>query len=160
MSGSLHAASLVTALCCGLVAGVWFAFSAFVMNGLRRLPAAQGIAAMQSINRTAVSALFMTALFGTAALCAVVAIWAGLSWEDRRAPWVLAGSLLYLLGSVGVTGAANVPLNDKLARLAPDSAGAAREWDSYVSTWTAWNHVRAVTALAAAALLTVAVSGD
>lgn len=25
---------------------------------------------------------------------------------------------------------ANVPLNDKLARLAPDSAGAAREWDS------------------------------
>ncbi len=36
---------------CGLVAGVFFAFSTFVMSGLARLPPADGIRAMQSINR-------------------------------------------------------------------------------------------------------------
>ena len=53
MSDLVVALTLVTALGCGLNAGVFFAFSGFVMNGLRRLPAAQGIAAMQSINVTA-----------------------------------------------------------------------------------------------------------
>ena len=51
-----------TALGCGLIAGVFFAFSAFVMKALARLPAAQAIAAMQSINIVAVTPLFMTAL--------------------------------------------------------------------------------------------------
>ena len=38
----LFALTLVSALGCGLVAGVLFAFSSFVMNALARLPAAQG----------------------------------------------------------------------------------------------------------------------
>jgi hypothetical protein len=38
--------------------GVFFAFSSFVMAALRRLPAAQGIAAMQSIHVTAVTPVF------------------------------------------------------------------------------------------------------
>jgi uncharacterized membrane protein len=46
----LFALTLVAALGCGLMAGVFFAFSAFVMKALARLPLAQGIAAMQSIN--------------------------------------------------------------------------------------------------------------
>ncbi len=45
----LFALTFVSALGCGLMAGVFFAFSAFVMHALARLPPAQGIAAMQSI---------------------------------------------------------------------------------------------------------------
>src|ERR687895_14764 len=60
MSGLLYAATLVTALGCGLVAGVFFAFSTFVMAALRRLPAAEGITAMQWINILAVTPAFMT----------------------------------------------------------------------------------------------------
>ena len=159
MNGFLHLATLATALGCGLMAGVWFAFSAFVMDGLERLGPADGIVAMQSINRRAVTPVFMTALFGTAALCVGLALWATLSWGDRRAAWVLAGTVLYLLGTIGVTIAANVPLNDGLAALRPDGGGAAApEWDRYVASWTAWNHVRAATSLAAAALLTFALT--
>ena len=50
MSGVPYVATLATTLGCGLNAGVFFAFSTFVMPALKRLPAAQGIAAMQSIN--------------------------------------------------------------------------------------------------------------
>jgi uncharacterized membrane protein len=57
MTGVLYAATLATALGCGLVAGVFFAFSSFVMPALKRLPPAQGIAAMQSINKLAVTPL-------------------------------------------------------------------------------------------------------
>ena len=42
-----------------------------------------------------------------------------------------------------------------LAMLATALGESAREWERYVTSWTAWNHVRAATSLAAAALLTV-----
>lgn len=52
----------------------------------------------------------------------------------------------------------NVPRNDALAAIDPASAGSARIWASYVTSWTAWNHVRTAAALAAAASLTIALS--
>lgn len=73
---------------CGLVSGVFFAFSAFVMNALASLAPAQGIAAMQSINRSAIRPMFMIALFGTAVTCAAVAIWSVIAWgsQPRHGP--------------------------------------------------------------------------
>jgi uncharacterized membrane protein len=145
-----------TALGCGLIGGVFFAFSAFVMKALGRLPAPQGIAAMQSINVVAVTPLFMTALFGTAAACLVLTVSTLLAWQERGARMVLLGSLLYLVGCVLVTIVFNVPRNEALARVDAASADGARMWAGYLSGWTAWNHVRTVAALAAAALLTAA----
>jgi uncharacterized membrane protein len=49
MSPALFGVALAAALGAGLNGGVFFAFSGFVMPALQRLPAAQGIAAMQSI---------------------------------------------------------------------------------------------------------------
>jgi len=154
--GWLGVLTFGTALGCGLIAGVFFAFSTFVMPALARLPPAQGIAAMQSINVSAITPSFMVALFGTGAACAFLA---GLSLltPSRRGAWfVLAGSLLYLVGNVLVTIAFNVPRNDALAAVEPASADGAVLWASYLTGWTAWNHVRTFTALAAAGLLTIA----
>jgi uncharacterized membrane protein len=156
MSGVLYAATLVSALGCGLIAGVFFAFSSFVMPALRRLSPERGIAAMQSINVLAVTPVFMTALFGTAAACLGLVVWAVISWGEQPAALVLAGGALYIVGTIGVTIACNVPLNNRLANMHPQSANAAGYWEEYVTRWTAWNHVRTVAALAAAAALTVA----
>ena len=131
MSAVLYAATVVTALGCGLIAGAFFAFSSFVMPALKRLPTEGGIAAMQSINVLAVTPVFMTAL-------------------------VLAGCVLYLVGAIGVTMVCNVPLNNRLAKLDPQSAEAPVRWDRFLTRWTAWNHVRTIAALAAAATLTIA----
>jgi uncharacterized membrane protein len=156
MTGALYAATLVTALGCGLVAGAFFAFSSFVMAALKRLPTAEGIAAMQSINILAVTPAFMTALFGTAAACIGLIVWTVITSDGRTASLVLAGCALYLVGTVGVTIACNVPLNNGLAKLHPRGAEAAVRWNRFVTRWTAWNHVRTVAALAAAGALTVA----
>ena len=156
MTGLLAWVTLGTALGCGLSAGVFFAFSAFVMPALGLLPSGQGIAAMQSINKLAVTPAFMTALFGSALACAGLAAWSVMAWGERPAPWLLAGGLLYLVGAIVVTIAANVPLNDALATTRPDGAGAADRWSGYLRRWTAWNHLRTAAALAATGLLIVA----
>ena len=61
--------------------------------------------------------------------------------REASAPYVLAGSVLYLAGIV-VTFAYHIPKNDDLALVDPNSAGAASAWNDYQTPWTAWNHVR------------------
>lgn len=153
---SFFALKLFSALGCGLVAGVFFAFSTFVMPALARLQPAQGIAAMQSINITAINPLFMTAIFGTAAACILLAI-SSFKLHQSNA-YLLVGSLLYLVGTVVVTIAFNVPLNDALAKVEPDSIEGANLWAKYLNNWTLWNHVRTIAALAAAALFAIDLS--
>ena len=138
--------TIATAVACATVGGVFFAFSSFVMAALRRVPAAQGIAAMQSINVLAVTPVFMTALFGTAALCVALAV-------VEPSGLVLAAAATYLLGVLGVTMAYNVPRNNALARLDADEPGAAAAWERYVREWTGANHVRTLAGIAAAVLL-------
>jgi len=154
MDGSLYMLTLVTALGCGLNAGVFFTFSSFVMKALARLHPAQGVAAMQEINVAAVGFTFMLALFGTAVACAALTSWALLAWHEPFAPYLLVGGALYLAGTIGPTLAYHVPRNDALARIEPHDAG--DHWARYLSGWTAWNHLRAAAALAAAATLTIA----
>ena len=147
--------TFVAALGCGLNAGVFFAFSSFVMPALARLPAPQRIAAMNSINVLAITPVFMTALFGTAAACLLIGVWTLFTWARPGALYVVAGAALYLAGTILVTIVFNVPRNNALAGANPTSADADRVWADYVASWTAWNHVRAAAALVAAALLTI-----
>lgn len=160
MSNPVHTITIATALGCGLVAGVCFAFSAFVMPGLDHLAAREAIAAMQSINRSAVTPVFMIALLGTAIACVGLAGWAISAWGRPGTRLVLAGAALYLVGMMVVTIAANIPLNDSLATLRADDPRAATDWSDFVSSWSAWNHLRTALALAAAAVLTLAVSSE
>lgn len=152
----LFALKLFAALGCGLMAGVFFAFSTFVMSALARLQPTQGIAAMQSINITVINPSFMLVFLGTAAACIFLAVSSLLRWHQPGAVYLLVCSLLYLVGTVGVTIAFNVPLNDALAKVEPDSTDGASLWVRYLDNWTFWNHIRTTAALAAAALLTIA----
>ena len=152
----LFVLTLVTAHGCGLIAGVFFAFSAFIMKALVRLPTSHGIAAMQSINVVVLNRWFLGAFFGTAVLCAVAMIAAILRWQTPGAIFLLVGGALYLVGSVLVTIVFNVPKNQSLAFLAPDGPRSADAWALYVFGWTAWNHVRTAASLAAAASFSLA----
>ena len=143
---------LLAALGTGLVAGVFYAFSTFVMKALGNLPAAQGVAAMQSINLAVINPWFLGAFFGTGLLCIVLIVLVG----GPAAAWLVAGALLYLVGTIVVTMAGNVPLNNALARVDPATAEAATLWARYLSLWTRWNHLRTAAALAASAAFIVA----
>jgi uncharacterized membrane protein len=152
----LFSLTFTAAIGCGLIAGVFFAFSTFVMPALARLQPHQGIAAMQSIIITAINPLFMFALFGTAVVCIFLTITLMPKWNQPGTAYLLVGSLLYLVGTVGVTIAFNVPLNDALAIVKPDSTDGATLWARYLTDWTFWNHVRTLAAIVAAVAFTIA----
>ncbi len=139
----------VTALGCGTIGGVFFAFSTFIMKALGKLPAAQGIAAMQSINFVVLNPLFLGVFMGTAALSLAVAI---VNLRNTPSAFAITACVLYLTGTFLVTILGNVPMNNRLAALDPHSAAAASYWQEYLVQWTRWNHVRTLAALAACGL--------
>lgn len=144
------------AIGCGLVAGIFFAFSSFVMAALGRLPSDDGIAAMNAINITVINPGFMLAFFGTAALCLAASAGVALRWTASGGTLVLLASVIYLVGCIGVTMLRNVPLNNALAAVTPGTPEAAALWTRYLGEWTLWNTVRTVAPIVSAALFTVA----
>jgi uncharacterized membrane protein len=135
----------------GLMGGIFFAFSSFVMKALSRLPQGQGIRAMQAINVTVLNPLFLTAFLGTALLGFMLAVAACFRLGQKGAVSLLAAGLLYGVGSAGVTMFCNVPLNDELAGADPDTTAGGAVWKNYLRTWVRWNHVRTACSLAASA---------
>lgn len=140
----------------GAMAGVFYTFSTFVMSGLRRLPPAQGAAAMQEINVAAPQPPLMLLLGGTAVLCVVLLVRGVLTLGERSGVMLVIGAALYLAGAVVVTGWRNVPMNDTLAALDPNAATTASYWSTYLDRWVSWNHVRTIACAAAALAFTLA----
>jgi len=156
MTDLLTALTALTALACAVAAGVFLAFSSFVMRALDTLPPAPAVAAMQAINASAIPSSFFFIAYATVLPCLGLAVWAAVDWHESAAPYVLAGSALYVIGSMGVTAATHLPRNDALATVDPESAEAAERWSRYFAEWMLWNHVRAAGAFAAAMALTAA----
>lgn len=144
LSSLIFVLTFVAAIGSGLVAGIFFAFSTFVMAALGRLPAAQGTAAMQQINITVINPVFMLAFMGTGLVSLALLLATVFDWQGLSAKLILIGALLYLIGCIGVTMIFNVPLNDALAIAKPGTPEAATLWARYLDEWVFWNHVRTV----------------
>ena len=149
--------TVAAALGCGLMGGLLFAFSNFVMTALSHQPPSSGVRTMQAINVYILNPVFFLVFFGTAVASFVLAVAAILRAPRSGTSMLLAGSTLYLVGAVGVTLFFNVPLNNRLSVLNPDSAEAVSYWLTYLSEWVRWNHVRTIASVMAAALLILAI---
>lgn len=149
--------TLVMAMAVGtaLMAGIYFAFSGFVLRSLGTLDGPAGAEAMRAINRVIVRSWFMPLFFGTSAGCAALVGASLLGWRLPGAPLAVAGAGIYLIGMLGVTAAGNVPLNEALER-APTRA-LAEVWPAYQRDWGRLNHGRTLASLSAAGLLFSAV---
>jgi uncharacterized membrane protein len=135
----------------GLMSGLLFAFSNFVMRSLLELPPAYGRQAMQRVNVRIVNRLFLLVFMGSTGACALITLLCVLGRVAAGSGWLLAGALAYLVGPLGITMVFNVPLNNALAAATPEQANAA--WPAYAARWLRWNHVRTVLAVVATALL-------
>ena len=120
------------------------------MGALGRLQPAEGIAAMQSINRVILNPLFLTnfiaAPAGRLRLVVLTSLW---RWSEPGAAWLIAGSA-YIVGTFRDV-VFNVPMNNALDAVHPAAAEAGALWTRYLADWTAWNHVRTAASPAAAA---------
>jgi uncharacterized membrane protein len=150
----------VAAIASAAAAGMMYVFSTFVMRGLDRTGPVDAITAMRGINVEANNnAPFLLAYLGAAVLAVAVGVVAVVQFGKPGSGWLLAGAVVGVLGAV-ITIACNVPLNNHLDTVDPAAispAEAAAEWQAYLTTWTAWNHVRTVTAAIAAVLMLIGV---
>ena len=148
MSFWIYVLMIAALLGSALIGGIFFAFSTFIMKALERVPSAEGIRVMQSINVVVINPMVMGALFGTALISAAIAIlvWGG--WAGALPHWFFVGALHYLLGTFLVTAFGNVPLNNRLERVSPEEGE--QLWSHYLRKWTFWNHIRTTAAMIAA----------
>ena len=147
-----------SAVGCGLLAGLYFAFSTFIMTALGRIDQAAGISAMNAINTVIVQSLFMPIFLGSTLSSLALAALALFRWDEPGAALWLAGGMLYFVGMFVITAAFNVPLNNALMGVAPASHEAATLWARYLTDWTWWNHVRTIASTAAFVLFVAALA--
>ncbi|GAA2029499.1 DUF1772 domain-containing protein [Agromyces tropicus] len=146
---------ILSAVGAGVAAGVFFAFSAFVMQGLDALPEADAARAMRALNVTAVRWPLMLELFGTALLLAAIAVADLLLPPDGLTWWVVAAAALYVVSVVLVTGGGNVPRNNALAAARDEHGALSEAWRAFRPGWVRWNHVRTIGAATSCALLVI-----
>jgi len=144
---------LIASLGAGLMAGVYFAFSTFIMRSFDQLGAVQAADAMNTINEVILRSWFMTLFFGSTLLYAVLAGYAVFDTDLAGRWWLFAAGLIYVVGMFLCTALFNVPLNNRLAAAGDDDNVKTETWEHYFVYWTRWNHLRAV-----CSLITVAIS--
>ena len=146
------------AIACGILSGLYFAFSAFIMTALRRIEPVQGISAMNSINSTILRSVFMPLFYGSTLASLILLVVGFVQRSEPGSTAMLAGGLIYLSGMFLCTVLFNVPLNNALGAVDPASEEGARVWARYLKDWTFWNHVRAISSTAASALYIAAIA--
>lgn len=142
----------------GIMAGVYFAFSAFVMKSLEAIDDPGGMIAMQSINRVILRSAFLPLFFASSAVSVVLVVVAAMEFSAPGALALPAAGVVYLVGMLLVTVAWNVPLNNALEATAASGPEGSAMWRRYLNRWTAWNHVRTVSCSIAFCLFIVALA--
>lgn len=135
----------------GVITGLLFAFSNFVMQALATLPDEQGMFTMQQINEKIINPIFLAFFLGTPLLCAIIAVNASIVLGSPGSVFLLVGAISYLVGPFGITMLFNVPLNNRLAAAASHDAQIV--WSDYQVRWQRWNHVRTCIGVASIVLL-------
>ena len=140
--------AVLSLLFSGAMFGFFFAWVCSTMWGLDAADPNTAIAAMQAMNASVRNWVFAPAFFGTPVLLIFTALVASRVRERRAAICFALAGLLYVLGAMVPTMAANVPMNEALAMVETplDPAEAQEAWRSYSEPWQVWNTVRAVVA--------------
>lgn len=146
------------AISVGIMAGVYFTFSAFVMQALDAVGRPVGMAAMQSINRIILKSLFLPLFFASSLACLLLAVFGVMIWGSAGAWQMVSAGVLYLVGMLAVTAAANVPLNNALEAVDAEGPEGEAMWRRYMQRWLPWNHVRTLSCTVSLVLLIGAIA--
>ncbi len=153
-----HAVLVLAAFLCSLVAGLLFAFAVVVMPGIKSLDDGSFLRAFQAIDRVIQNnqPLFIFVWVGSVVAliaAAVLGVWA-LGGAERLL--IIVAALLYVLCVQLPTVAINVPLNNVIQKLEPDSMSEMarkRAREAFEPRWNRWNTIRTVCASLTAIVL-------
>lgn len=148
---------VLTALLLALIAGLFYSYSCSVNAGLGRLTDREYLRAMQSINRVILNPWFFTSFMGTVIMMPL-STWLLYRYEgaDSSFYFILAATIIYIVGVFGVTIAGNVPLNNMLDKVDLSSANVADIRRSFEIPWNRLNTIRTGSNILSLILLLIA----
>ena len=137
--------ALVNLVLLGAVYGVFFAYSNSVVPGLDRGEQEHAATAMRGMNVAIINPRFLATFVGPVVTSAATGFLLLALDETTSALLSLAAAVVYLLGSLVVTGRVNVPMNNALE-------GGTLSWSDFSPRWRRWNTVRTVSSMVALVL--------
>jgi len=148
---------VITALLLALIAGLFYSYSVSVNPGLGKLTDAEYLRAMQSINRVILNPLFFVSFMGTVIMLPV-STWLSYRQEGVGASFyfILAATIIYIIGVFGVTAGGNVPLNNMLDKADLATINLADLRKSFEASWNRFHTIRTVANIISLGLLLVA----
>jgi len=139
-----------------ILAGVFLAFSDFIMRSLALTSGTGGIEAMQVINREVFRWIFMALFLGLVPVSLVLVGYGLTSLDGTARTMIVLAGVVYLIGSFGVTARFNVPMNEMLAGMETGRDITKMYWSEvYLPRWVFWNSVRTAACAASAILLMI-----
>lgn len=141
---------LLAVILTGLSAGLFYAWSISVIPGTQRVTDFTYLETMQSVNRAILNPAFFLIFFGSMVFLSLASIYQ--FHASKVTFWMmLSASIIYLIGTVGVTALGNVPLNDqldlmKLTEVHPDKIAVFRKFCE--TNWNRLHWIRTACALA------------
>jgi uncharacterized membrane protein len=149
----------ITATSTGLIAGLFYAYSCSVNPGLGKLTDEAYLAAMQSINREILNPVFFAAFMGTLLLLPI-STWLQYRLGSGSTFYLLLGAtLMYAIGTFGVTMFGNVPLNEALDKFNIQAASAkdlANQRALFENPWNSFHSIRTYANIVAFILVVIA----
>lgn len=155
LDSGLESVMLTSIILNSMAAGIIFIFSNTVMPSLATFDSDVGINVMNKINIIIVNPLFIIAFFGglISAYPTVVMLKNPDTFSRPARYYALASTLVMFFGEFMVTSLANVPRNDALLAVDPDSEEGEMYWrNDFLKGWVMWNNIRCFASVAAAAL--------
>jgi len=150
---------LITAVATALIGGLFYAWSCSVTPGLAQVDDATFITSFQAMNRAIQNPAFFASFMGTALLLPL-----SMFLQYRYGAMVpfrllLAASVVYLAGVMGVTMAGNVPMNNALDAFNLKTATAqeiAAQRARFEGPWNRLNTIRTLSAVLTIVLVLLA----
>lgn len=145
---------ILATLTTALIAGLFYSYSCSVNPGLGQLPDKEYLGAMQAINKAILNPLFFFSFMGTLLLLPLSCY---LHYQQPNFTFLLAATIIYIVGTFGVTVAGNVPLNEALAQFDLNTASVTEIANHRTKFEGAWNRLHSIRTIANVASLVFAI---
>ncbi len=157
---ALYIVTIAAALLCGLVTGLLFGFAVVAMPGLGTLNDGAFLRGFQVMDRVIQNRqpLFMVAWVGSVLAVVATAVLGIAELDGADLLLALAAAVVYLLGVQVPTAAINIPLNNAIQAIDPETLDAEaqrRARQDFEARWNQWNGIRTAMGVVTTVLLLV-----
>lgn len=142
------------------MAGLFFSWTISVIPGLAKLEDKSYLEAMQSLNRAILNPAFFIVFLGSMLALPLVTFMEYKSGNNKRFYLFIIASVIYLIGSIGVTFLGNVPINNQLEALdlsTIESEQLKTFRTGFESKWNNLNLIRTLSSVASLGLFLLAI---